>query len=68
VVEPIGRLDGLTEGKVAGQDDVISAEREDQGALHGPRADLGDRGELGHDLLVGQPAQHQPRRGIQANS
>ena len=36
VVELIGGPDGLTERKVAGQDDVFALQRNDEGALRGP--------------------------------
>ena len=41
--------DRLTDGRL--DQDVLSA-------LHGPRADPGDRGELGQEIIVGQGAQH----------
>ena len=49
------RLDGLAKREVAWQDDV--AERDDEGALYGPRANSRNGGELGHHLLVRQAAQ-----------
>src|SRR5207247_3916822 len=52
VVELIGNLDGLTERKVARQDDVFSLERDDEGALHGPRAYPRNRGEFCHELVI----------------
>ena len=58
MVELVGGLDGLAEREVARQDDVFAAERDEQGALHGPRADPGNGGELGDELVVGQAAQH----------
>jgi hypothetical protein len=58
VVQLIGSLDGLAERQVARQDDVLTAERDDEGALHGPRAYPGNGSELGHELVVGQTAQH----------
>ena len=57
VVEPISGLDGLTEGEVAGQDDVFPLQRDDEDALHGPGTDPGYRGELSHELVVRQTAQ-----------
>ena len=53
----IGSLDGLTEGKVAGQDDVFPLQRNDEDALHGPGTYPRDCGELSHELVVGQTAQ-----------
>jgi len=58
VVELIRGLDGLTEGKVARQDDVLAPQRDNQGTLDGPGAYPGDGGELGHELVVRQGAQH----------
>ncbi len=57
VVELVGGLDGLAEREVAGQHDVFSLQRDDEGALHGPRAYPRYRGELRHELVVGQAAQ-----------
>src|SRR4029450_1055534 len=57
VVELISGLDGLTEGKVAGQDDVFPLQRNDEGALHGPGTYSRDCGELSHELVVGQTGQ-----------
>jgi hypothetical protein len=45
---------GLAERQVARQDDVLASQRDEQRALHGPRADAGNRGELGQQLIVGQ--------------
>jgi hypothetical protein len=57
VIEPVGGLDGLAQREIAGQDDVFTLQRDDEGTLHGPRANAGDGGELGHQLLVRQLAQ-----------
>jgi hypothetical protein len=57
VVELIGGLDGFAQRKVAGQDDVFSAERDDEGALHGPGTYPRNCGEFGHKLVVWQSAQ-----------
>jgi len=57
VVEPIGGLDGLAEREVAGQDDIFSLERDEEGALHGPGTYPRNRRELGQELVVWQPAQ-----------
>jgi hypothetical protein len=62
VIQLIGGPNGLTERKVARQDDVFSLERDDEGALHGPRTYPGNRGEFRHELVVRQPAQ---RVGVQ---
>ena len=58
MIQLIGGLNGLTERKVARQDDVFSLE----GALHGPGTYPGNRGEFRHELVVRQPAQ---RVGVQ---
>src|SRR6478736_1379908 len=39
VIELIGGLNGLAQRQVAGKDDVLAAERNEHGSLHGPRAD-----------------------------
>ena len=57
MVEAVGGPDGLAKREVARQDDVFPPQGDEEGALHGPRADPGNRGELGDDLVVGQPAQ-----------
>src|SRR6266498_844415 len=57
VVELVGGLDGLTQRQVARQDDIVAAQRDDEGALHGPRAYPRNRGELRHQLVIGQAAQ-----------
>ena len=38
VIEPIGGLDGLAKREIAWQDDVFTLQRDEEGALHGPRA------------------------------
>ena len=58
VVQRIGGLDGLAERQVARQHDVLAPQRDEQRALHGPRADAGNRGELGQQLIVGQGGQY----------
>jgi putative heme transporter len=58
VVEPVGGLDGLAQRQVAGQDDVLAAERDEHRALHGPRAYPRDGGELRQEFVVRQAAQH----------
>jgi hypothetical protein len=58
VVELVGSPDGLAEREVARQDDVFSLERDDEGALHGPRAYPRYRGELCHKRVVWQVVQH----------
>jgi hypothetical protein len=62
VVELIGELDRLPECEVARQYDIFSLERDDESALHCPRAYPGNRGELCHELVVWQAAQ---RVGVQ---
>jgi hypothetical protein len=57
VIELIGGLDGLAKRQVTWQDDVFTLQRDDEGALHRPRAYSRDGGELGHQLLVRQAAQ-----------
>src|SRR5690242_11145894 len=57
MTELIGGLDGLTQSKVARQDDVFSLERDEEGALHRPGTYPRDCGELCHDLVVGQATQ-----------
>jgi hypothetical protein len=57
MVELIGGPDRLAQGKIARQHDVFPAERDDQSTLHGPRADARDRGQLGHQLIIGQTGQ-----------
>ena len=57
VIELIGGLDGLAQCEIAGQDDVFTLQRDDEGALHGPRANARNSGELGHQLVVRQLAQ-----------
>ena len=42
----------------AGQDDVLAAERDEHGALHGPRAYPGDNGQLRQQFVVGKTAEH----------
>jgi hypothetical protein len=56
-VELIGGLDSLTERKIAGQDDVLSLERDDERTLHGPGAYSRNCGELCHEVVVWQAAQ-----------
>jgi hypothetical protein len=58
VVEPIGGLDGLAKREVTRQDDIFTLQRDDEGALDGPRAYARNGGELGHQLFVWQAAQH----------
>lgn len=65
VVQPVGGPDRLAQGQVAGQHDVLAAQRDDQRALHRPRADPRDRGQLGQpgpgvEVWAGldQPGQH----------
>ena len=58
VIQPIYGLDGLAERQVSRQDDVLPLQRDEQGALNGPGAYPGDGGELGHELVVVQGAQH----------
>src|SRR5215471_14415740 len=53
VVEVVGGLDGLAERKVVRQDDVFPAERDEHGALYGPRAYSRDRGELSDEFVIG---------------
>jgi len=57
VVKAVRGADGLSKREIARQHDVFTVQGEDEGALHGPGADPGDRGELGDDLVIGQPAQ-----------
>ena len=57
VVELIGGLDGLTERKIARQDDVFSLERNDERALHGPGTYPRNCGELCYEIVVWQAAQ-----------
>src|SRR5215469_9829962 len=57
VVELIRGPHGLAERKVARQDDVFPAERDEHGALDGPRAYPRDSGELCDELVIGQAAQ-----------
>jgi hypothetical protein len=57
VVELIGDLTGLAERKISRQDDVLSAERDDEGALDGPGTYPRNCGELRHELVVWQAAQ-----------
>jgi hypothetical protein len=57
VVQLIRGLDGLAERQVTRQDDVLALQRDEHGALHGPRAYARNRGELSHELVVGQNAQ-----------
>ena len=57
MVELIGGPDGLAQGQVARQDDVFSAERDEEGALHGPRPDPRNGGEFRDEFVVGQLAQ-----------
>src|ERR1700722_19990755 len=47
VAQLIDGLDGLAERQVARQDDVVALQRDEHGALHGPRDGAQDRGELG---------------------
>ena len=58
VVEPVGGPDGLAQRQVAGQNDVLAAERDQHGALHGPRTYPRNGGELRQEFVVGQGAQH----------
>src|SRR5215469_12908639 len=58
VIELVRGPDGLAQREVARQHDVLPAQRDEHSALHGPRADPGNRGELGDELIVGQIAQH----------
>ena len=55
--ELVRGLDGFAQREVAWQDDVFPLQRDEQGTLHGPRADTGNSGELGDQLLVGQANQ-----------
>ena len=55
-VELVSDLDGLAQGEVTGQDDVLAAERDDHRALNGPRPDAGDLGQRGDQLVVRQGA------------
>jgi hypothetical protein len=55
VIPLIGGLNGLTERKVARQDDVFSLEREDEGALRSPGTYPRNRGELRQELVVNLP-------------
>jgi hypothetical protein len=57
VIEVIGDLDGFAQREIAGEDDVLSPERDDERALRGPWADPRDRGELPNDLVVRQSTQ-----------
>jgi hypothetical protein len=57
MVELVGGLNGLTERKITGQHDVRTPQRDEEDALHGPGTYPRDRGELGHELVVGQAAQ-----------
>ena len=57
VVELTGGLDGSTERKIARQDDVLSVERNDERALHGPGTYPRNCGELCHEIVVWQAAQ-----------
>ncbi len=52
VIELVGGLDGLAQREVTGQNHVLTLQGDDEGALHGPRADARNGGELGHQLLV----------------
>lgn len=63
VAELVGGPDGLTERKVAWQDDVFPVQRDDEGALHGPGTDPGNRGELGHELVLTATPEASHRRG-----
>jgi hypothetical protein len=44
VIELMGGPDGLAQREIAGQDDVLALQLDDEGALLGPRADAGDGG------------------------
>src|SRR5215467_14802261 len=57
VAELVRDLYRLAEGKVARQDDVFAAKRDEHGALDGPRAYPRDRGELSDEFVIGQAAQ-----------
>ena len=57
LVQLIGGLDGLTERKIARQDDVFSLERNDERALHGPGTYPRNCGELCYEIVVRQAAQ-----------
>ena len=54
VVEFIGGLDGLTERKIARQDDVFSLERNNERTLHGPGTYPRNCGELCLEIVVCQ--------------
>jgi hypothetical protein len=58
VAELAGDLDGVRKRKVSRQDDVFSAERDDEGALHGPGTYPRNCGALCDERVVGQAAQH----------
>ena len=58
MVELVHGPDSLAQGQVTGQHDVLPVQGEDQRALHGPRPDPGNEGELRDDLLIRQAAQH----------
>src|ERR1700732_4100415 len=51
VIKLIGVLDRLARREIAGQDDVLSPERDQQSTLRRPWADPRDRGEFGDDLV-----------------
>src|ERR1700761_4577112 len=57
VTELVRGLDSLAQRKVARQDDILPVQRDDHGALHGPRTYPRNRGELGYEFVVGQAAQ-----------
>src|SRR5579863_8383281 len=56
VIELVRGLDSLAQREVARQDDVLPTQRDEHGALYGPRAYPGNRGELGHEFVIGQAA------------
>jgi len=57
VIKLVTVPDGLAQREVAWQHHVGAVERDDQQAVHRPRADAGYRGEQAEYLLIGEPPQ-----------
>jgi hypothetical protein len=58
VIEAVCCADGLAQGEVTGQHDVLATQRDDEGTLRRPRAYPGDLGERRDQLVVRRSGQH----------
>ena len=52
MIQPIGASYRLTQSKIAGQDDILPSEGDEQGALRGPRPDARNGRQLGDEIVV----------------